>query len=132
MVLGVLREESRCAKRCFADAARKVPPHGCLRFGLSLVYTGVMVTCSLLCKEDGSFAPAYMLADNRMERAGRGSQRAADDVLVPHSLTRTAAVVIIGDEILAAKVQDVNTYFLCSELHAIGWRVCKVRCVSIL
>lgn len=81
--------------------------------------------CSLLRKEDGSFAPAYMLADSRMERAGRTSKQ-NKELPVSHSLTRTAALVVIGDEILAAKVQDVNTHFLCSELRAIGWRVCKV------
>ena len=41
---------------------------------------------------------------------------------------RTAALVIVGDEILAAKVEDLNTHFLCSELRAIGWRVCKACC----
>lgn len=34
--------------------------------------------------------------------------------------------VIIGDEILSAKVEDVNTRFLCSELRSIGWQVCRV------
>jgi hypothetical protein len=29
--------------------------------------------CSALCKEDGSFAPAHMLADARLERAGRAA-----------------------------------------------------------
>ena len=86
--------------------------------------------CSLLRKEDGSFAPAYMLADSRMERAGRTSKQ-NKELHVSHSLTRTAALVVIGDEILAAKVQDVNTHFLCSELRAIGWRVCKVRFLEL-
>ena len=39
----------------------------------------------------------------------------------------TGAQVIIGDEILAAKVDDENSRFLCSELRAIGWKVRKVR-----
>ena len=82
--------------------------------------------CSLLSKEDGTFAPAYMLADSRMERAGRSSKPAQQQSMHTTALTRTAAIVIVGDEILAAKVQDLNTYFLCSELRAIGWRVCKV------
>ncbi|DBA82678.1 hypothetical protein WJX77_002340 [Trebouxia sp. C0004] len=84
---------------------------------------------SLLRKEDGSFAPAYMLADSRMERAGRTSKQSRE-LPVSNSFTRTAAIVVVGDEILAAKVQDVNTHFLCSELRAIGWRVCKVVIVS--
>ena len=37
------------------------------------------------------------------------------------------AQVVVGDEILAARVEDVNTRFLCGELRALGWRVCKVR-----
>lgn len=81
--------------------------------------------CSLLRKENGSFAPAYMLADSRMERAGRSSKQTPDQP-VTNSLTRSAAIIVVGDEVLAAKVQDVNTPFLCSELRAIGWRVCKV------
>lgn len=40
--------------------------------------------------------------------------------------TRSAALLIIGDEILAAKVQDKNTSFLCAQLHAVGWKVSKV------
>ena len=41
-------------------------------------------------------------------------------------LDRSAGLVIIGDEILAAKVEDLNTAFLCGELRAIGWRVKQV------
>jgi FAD synthetase len=37
----------------------------------------------------------------------------------------------VGDEILAAKVADSNTGFLCKELHAIGWRVSKVSCLAV-
>lgn len=91
---------------------------------LNLLYLGR----SLLRKEDGSFAPAYMLADSRMERAGRTSKTSQEQPAT-HSLTRSAAIVVVGDEILAAKVQDVNTHFLCSELRGIGWRVCKVLIV---
>lgn len=40
---------------------------------------------------------------------------------------RTAGLLIIGDEILSAKVEDVNTRFLCAELRSIGWTVEKVR-----
>ncbi|KAL3157694.1 hypothetical protein ABBQ32_012130 [Trebouxia sp. C0010 RCD-2024] len=80
---------------------------------------------SLLRKENGTFAPAYMLADGRMERAGRINKQ-TPEVPVTKSLTRSAAIIVVGDELLAAKVQDVNTPFLCSQLRAIGWRVCKV------
>ena len=39
----------------------------------------------------------------------------------------TVALLIIGDEILAGKVGDTNSSFLCKELYAIGWRVAKAR-----
>ena len=42
------------------------------------------------------------------------------------SLTRTAAIIMVGDEILSGKVADTNTHFLCQELHGIGWHVAKV------
>lgn len=44
-----------------------------------------------------------------------------------HALTKSAGLIIVGDEILAAKVEDVNTAFLCAELRAIGWHVKKAR-----
>ena len=43
------------------------------------------------------------------------------------SLTRTASIVIVGDEILSGKVADANSGLLCRELHALGWRVLRVR-----
>ena len=45
-----------------------------------------------------------------------------------NALTRSAALLIIGDEILSGKVEDINSRFLCRELFLLGWRVCKVRC----
>ena len=32
----------------------------------------------------------------------------------------TVALLIIGDEILAGKVEDTNSSFLCRELYALG------------
>lgn len=105
---------------CYQRHSRQPCSCGCL----SCVHLFLLL-CSLLRKENGTFAPAYMLADSRLERAGRTSKETPEQP-VTNSLTRSAAVVVIGDEILAAKVQDTNTPFLCSELRAIGWRVCKV------
>ena len=34
-----------------------------------------LMRCSALKKADGSFAPAYILADGRLERAGRATQK---------------------------------------------------------
>ncbi len=42
---------------------------------------------------------------------------------------RTAAIVVIGNEILTGKVQDVNAYYLCTELRELGVtlrRICVV------
>lgn len=80
---------------------------------------------SALRLEDGSYAPAHMLPDARLERAGRQS-KVQRQVSEAGSANRTAALLIIGDEILSAKVEDANTPFLCRELRAIGWTVNKV------
>ena len=42
-------------------------------------------------------------------------------------LTWRAGIVMVGDELLHGKVEDVNTPFLCKELRNIGWSVRKVR-----
>lgn len=83
-----------------------------------------------LQRKDGSFAPAWQLADGRLERAGRSSKPGHKPVPTP-GMTLTAGLVIVGDEILSAKVPDTNTSFLCAELRAIGWRVCKVRRAAV-
>lgn len=82
-----------------------------------------------LLLEDGSFAPAHMLPDARLERAGRQSRVPRQDSMAGRE-HRTAGLLIIGDEILSAKVEDVNTRFLCRELRSIGWRVSKVVVVG--
>jgi len=41
-------------------------------------------------------------------------------------LTPTAAIVIIGDEILKGQIQDANTFHLTKELHTCGVKVKKV------
>lgn len=91
-----------------------------------------------LALEDGTFAPAHSLNDARLERAGRnvainGSWSDSNLVRRTHSSLngtnigqgdiKTVGLLLIGDEILSAKVEDVNMRFLCSELRAIGWRV---------
>lgn len=63
-----------------------------------------------------------------MERAGRSSA-AAEESVTPPAIALTAALVIIGDELLSGKVDDVNTHFICRELHALGWQVSKA-CIS--
>lgn len=78
-----------------------------------------------LAREDGTFAPAYLLPDARLERAGRGRSRQAErrESLKRGTETGTVGILVIGDEILSAKVPDVNMQFLAGELRACGWRV---------
>eukprot|EP00887_Chlorella_sp_A99_P006739 scaffold3.g6739.t1 len=83
-----------------------------------------------LRREDGTYAPAHLLPDARLERAGRACKVARQRTSVTAS-TKTAGLVIIGDEILSAKVEDVNTPFLCGELRALGWRVNKARAAPV-
>ncbi|HZY30284.1 MAG TPA: molybdopterin-binding protein, partial [Candidatus Methylomirabilis sp.] len=41
-------------------------------------------------------------------------------------MTRTAGILIIGNEILSGKVQDANSPYLCGELRALGVEVMRV------
>ena len=59
---------------------------------------------SALQKEDGSFCPAHALADGRMERAGRAGKADLARPSTGSTLTKSAGIVVVGDEILAAKV----------------------------
>lgn len=84
-----------------------------------------------LLREDGNYAPAHQLPDARLERAGRGG--GGGTLERKPSLAglhiRTAGLLIIGDEILSGKVEDVNARFLSAELRALGWRVDRVSFV---
>jgi FAD synthetase len=88
-----------------------------------------MEKCSALRREDGSYAPAHALADNRMERAGRcaGEEGGAEQRARLAGMTPTAALVMVGDELLSGRVEDANARFLCRELHALGWHTSRVR-----
>ncbi len=46
-----------------------------------------------------------MLADGRLERAGRISSKGAAPPSTAPSLTRSASIVVVGDELLAGKVR---------------------------
>lgn len=81
---------------------------------------------SALRREDGSYAPAHALADNRMERAGRCSSDGGAQRPRLAGMTPTAALVMVGDELLSGRVEDANARFLCRELHALGWHTSRV------
>ena len=42
---------------------------------------------------------------------------------------KTAGIIIIGNEILSAKVRDINSFYLASELRALG---VDVRRISVI
>ena len=101
----------------------------------SLGSTGSTSPNAALLRLDGSYAPARELADGREERAGRKGrggasslqqQQGQDPPRPATAPTRTAAVLVIGDELLAAWVEEVNARFLCAALHGAGWRVARV------
>uniref|UniRef100_A0A7S3QYH2 FAD synthase n=1 Tax=Dunaliella tertiolecta TaxID=3047 RepID=A0A7S3QYH2_DUNTE len=97
-----------------------------------------------LMRGDGSFSPAYLLGEAALERAGRASFQLPRP-LPPNNMGRlaaptshpikehegfTAALVIVGDELLSGKVSDTNTTFLCQELRSIGCEVVRVAIVQ--
>eukprot|EP00210_Caulerpa_lentillifera_P001702 g1636.t1 len=80
---------------------------------------------SSLQRENGTFAPAYLLSDSRLERIGRQLSRGSR-TSEGSTFTKKSALIIIGDELVSGKVEDVNVAFLCRELRTLGWRVNRV------
>ncbi len=77
-----------------------------------------------LARPEGGHAPAHALPDARLERAGRGAAAAVRHVPSLAALdARTAALVVVGDEVLSAKVADSALRFVAAELRALGWRL---------
>ncbi len=44
-------------------------------------------------------------------------------------ITKTAGIIIIGNEILSGKVQDINSFYLTSELRALGVTVTRISVI---
>ncbi|CAL9197621.1 uncharacterized protein LOC135651630 [Musa acuminata AAA Group] len=87
----------------------------------------------------GTFKPAYMLSDGRLERAGRtkkmhlkcSSTSPNNGVIsVTSSGFFTASIVVVGDEILFATAEDKLSAALCKKLYGIGWQVTHVAVVQ--
>ena len=83
--------------------------------------------------EDGTYAPAHLLADGRMERAGRvkGSTESLQAVAVQGlpecgSFAHSAAVVVVGDELLSGKVRSHAMTSLHVQLTRWGGRGLRV------
>lgn len=45
-------------------------------------------------------------------------------------MSRTAGIVIIGNEVLSGKTQDINSFFLCTELRQLGVEVQKISTIQ--
>jgi len=45
-------------------------------------------------------------------------------------MSKTAGIVIIGNEVLSGKTQDTNSYFLCTELRRLGVEVQKISTIQ--
>lgn len=45
-------------------------------------------------------------------------------------MSKTAGIVIIGNEVLSGKTQDTNSYFLCVELRQLGVEVQKISTIQ--
>jgi molybdenum cofactor synthesis domain-containing protein len=44
-------------------------------------------------------------------------------------MSKTAGIIIIGNEVLSGKTQDINSYFLCQELRALGVDVQRISVI---
>src|SRR5258708_18867743 len=44
-------------------------------------------------------------------------------------MSKTAGIVIIGNEVLSGKTQDINSYFFCAELRQLGVDVQKISTI---
>lgn len=45
-------------------------------------------------------------------------------------MAKTAGIVIIGNEVLSGKTQDINSYFLCTELRQLGVEAQKISTIQ--
>jgi FAD synthetase len=45
-------------------------------------------------------------------------------------MSKTAGIVIIGNEVLSGKTHDINSYFLCTELRHLGVEVQKISTIQ--
>ena len=45
-------------------------------------------------------------------------------------MSKSAGIIIIGNEVLSGKTQDINSYFLCTELRQLGVEVQKISTIQ--
>ncbi|CAM9150612.1 unnamed protein product [Ectocarpus sp. 4 AP-2014] len=85
------------------------------------------------------YLPAYMLSDWSLERAGRGERKTDSLACELRDLdtkrrkvrqARSAGLVVIGDEVLKGKCQDLNTAFATKKLWEKGIPVGRVAVIK--
>ncbi|KAK3251620.1 hypothetical protein CYMTET_39047 [Cymbomonas tetramitiformis] len=80
----------------------------------------------LLLKSDGTYRPAYELAEGHCERLGRVSSSAQEEKTVATGKDgeqvrgSTVGMVVIGDEVLKGKVEEKNVGLVMKMLHQRG------------
>ncbi|ONK63735.1 uncharacterized protein A4U43_C07F18370 [Asparagus officinalis] len=89
----------------------------------------------------GNFKPAYLLADGRLERAGRAKKsipkyenihvlrNGVNDGSQHQISSLSASIISVGDEILHGIVKDTMGAMLCKKLYDIGWLVAHIAVV---
>ncbi|KAE9590909.1 putative FAD synthetase [Lupinus albus] len=105
------------------------------------IYDTVPNSLLSISNSSNTFKPAYLLADGRLERAGRvkklsvtsGKPHADNNGLTSLDLHKnsmfTASIIAVGDEILFGTVEDQLGPYLCRKLHSIGWSVLQLSVV---
>lgn len=79
-----------------------------------------------LRRPDGSFAPAYLLPDARLERAGRGKLERGHPSLRSVAGAPSAGVIVVGDDVLDASAEDACAAYLSRELRRAGLKLRRV------
>ncbi|CAL0309897.1 unnamed protein product [Lupinus luteus] len=105
------------------------------------IYDTVPNSLLSISNSSNAFKPAYLLADGRLERAGRvkkssvtsGQPHADNNGLTSLDLHKnsmfTASIIAVGDEILFGTVEDELGPYLCRKLHSIGWSAVQLSVV---
>ncbi|OIV92369.1 hypothetical protein TanjilG_09967 [Lupinus angustifolius] len=105
------------------------------------IYDTVPNSLLSISNSSNTFKPAYLLADGRLERAGRvkklsvtsGQPHADNNRLTNLDLHKnsmfTASIIAVGDEILFGTIEDQLGPYLCRMLHSIGWSVLQLSVV---
>ncbi|XP_061345765.1 uncharacterized protein LOC133291511 [Gastrolobium bilobum] len=101
------------------------------------IYDTVPNSLLSISNSSNKFKPAYLLADGRLERAGRVKRLSSTCGQLPASNglacldlhkngMLTASIIAVGDEILFGIVVDQLGPYLCGKLHSIGWSVLQL------